>query len=100
MSTETRIDTNNEFNWSSITATRDETGAITEINTIFDSGLVREEEFENGVRSRTFTDDAGDAVSYQYRDESYDAEGVLAQRFTVGDDGVLTSEIFDNEQRV
>ena len=56
ITTSTRFDTEDQFSWDSITSTFDNDTLIFR-DTLFDNGVERFEQFENGVRSVTYQSD-------------------------------------------
>ena len=106
--TTTEFDTENQFDWESISTTITE-GVIDSIDTIYDDGVVKYELFENGVRVQTFQDDNldefgeapadGGAKSWTSIQTNYTETGQIADRETRYDDGVVKFEDFENGVR-
>jgi hypothetical protein len=77
-------------------------GSIAARLTMYDNGVIKEESFENGVRSQTAQYDnpqLGDAAGAKAWDSIiayYDAQGNMAARLTTYDNGVIYEENFEN----
>ena len=97
-------------NWIQLATSYDENGTIEQRSTVFDNGIFKIEDFENGVRSSTIQYDNldfitgeapadGGAVSWTEQSTYYDPDGVLEFRETTYDDGILRLEEFENGVR-
>ncbi len=85
--------------WQEINTQYDFDGLIAGRTTNFDNGTVRDEDFENGIRTVTgqFDNSAnGDAVPWQDIFTQYDSDGRIEQRTTTFDDGTVRDENFEN----
>ncbi|PJI91851.1 hypothetical protein BC777_0692 [Yoonia maricola] len=95
--------------WQEIYTSYDENGEIDTRETIFDDGVTKFEEFDNGVRASTTQFDNvgfdgvpapdGGAKTWQEIYTSYDENGEIDTRETVFDNGVTKFEEFDNGVR-
>ena len=109
-STDTRIDTNDEFIWTSISTTRDDDGDIIESTIVYDNGDTQERTFSSGIGFlneigdedffRTTTrNDISDTRIYEYQtiqhhifppSEAFPGDAITITRSeTLYDDGVL-----------
>ena len=109
ITTSTRFDTEEQFSWDSITSTFDNDTLIFR-DTLFDNGVARFEQFENGLRSVTtqydnfdpFSGEApadGGAFSWTEQFTGYDENGDIQGRDTLFDNGVQRFEQFENGVR-
>ena len=109
ITTSTRIDTEDQFSWDNITSTFDNDTLIFR-DTLFDNGVARFEQFENGLRSVTTQYDNvdlstgeapadGGAFSWTEQSTFYDQDGALEFRETTFDNGVEKFEQFENGVR-
>ena len=68
--------------------------------TLYDSGLLIQQNYEDGILATQTTTDESDILNYQTRTDTFDAEGALVQRATLLDNGLDRSETFVDGQRV
>ena len=88
--------------WDRIETYYDAAGKIQAKVTLFDDGTIKEQQFENGVRSQTSRIDlseGGGAKSWDRIDTYYDETGAIAARLTVFDNGIEREELFENGVR-
>jgi hypothetical protein len=86
--------------WEAIYTSYDEGGDLAQRDTVYDNGLVKLEEFSDGVRSSTTqhdTSEDGSAAKWEQINITYNAEGGLSGRDTVYDDGTVKLEEFSSE---
>ncbi len=91
--------------WDSIVTYYDASGDIAARITQYDNGVLKEESFENGVRSHTRQVDNpqetdGDGVKiWEEIDSYYNASGTIVARVTKYDNGIFKEESFENGVR-
>lgn len=97
----------NAYDWSRIDTTYDRSGLIEYRETVFDNGVLKYEEFENGTRTEMAQLDGfyngeppvdGGAEAWESI-VTYFEEGDIARRETLFDDGVAKLELFENGLR-
>ena len=103
-STIDEFDENDARNWDNRTTSYDENGQVTQKFTEFDSGVIRVEDFLDGARTQTFQYDnpnsAGDGVmAWEHIESYFDQNGVLSERATFNDNGVLRVDSFTDGVR-
>lgn len=92
--------------WDSIVTYYNPEGQMAGRITVYDDGVLKEETFENGVRSHVRqldnpqSSDGNGARSWDSIDAYFDAEGDLVGRITVMDNGIVREEEFANGVRV
>ncbi len=98
----------NAYDWSRIDTTYDQSGLIQYRETVFDNGVMKYEEFENGIRTEMTQLDGfsyseepldGGANAWQQIYTAYDQSSLIEYRETVFDNGVLKYEEFENGTR-
>ncbi|KAB7613321.1 hypothetical protein F9L33_12000 [Amylibacter sp. SFDW26] len=97
-----RFDTDNQYNWSEIHTARDENGVIVSRHTLYDNGLLKDVNYENGTLSYVqWLDQSYDglAANWQTRVAEYDAEGNVKSNFTQFDNDIIKIENFENGVR-
>ncbi len=92
------------FNWTSKTNYYSPNGDVTVRETFLDNGVIKVEDFAEGARTQTFQYDnpnsAGDGVmSWEHIETYYDQNGVLSERATFNDNGVLRVDSFTDGVR-
>lgn len=80
----------NAYDWSQIVTTYDESGVIEYRETTFDNGVLKYEEFEDGVRTMVYQEDPDDgqggAEDWQEKLTTYDENGQIETAGTLYDD--------------
>ncbi|MEL6998181.1 MAG: hypothetical protein AAFP68_07950 [Pseudomonadota bacterium] len=86
--------------WDEIVTQYDLSGLISARETTFDTGVLKLETFQAGIRSTVSqTDLFGDAEIWEIINTTYDANGQMQERFTLYDDGTSKLEGFVGGQR-
>ena len=96
--TSTRVDTNNQYNWTEITSTFEDGELISELTT-FDNGNTQYVTFSNGVQSSVTETDNADLFSWTERTTGYftDLGDTVSNIETLYDNGVESSENFNRD---
>ena len=93
------VDVNDVEAWSTIENTYDQSGRTTKV-TEFDTGVVRTDTFQDGVRRTTTVDDtATDIADWESRESIYGADGFILAQSVSYDDGIRREDSFVNGVR-
>ncbi len=97
-----KIDTNDEFSWDQITIYRNDNGTLAFKSILFDNGIQREDEFDNGILQTSFQTDQsvdGLAKNWETYHSYYNSSGEIAFREVIFDTGLKSELTFANGVR-